>query len=353
MFNSTEPLGLDQATQRQLAAFSGRSATAGYSLLEDITHWSRTANLTRLASCNPMFVTTTLRAPDPDRQARPDTVIHAASGIWLDIDAKADNGQTIDHATQAAQRTGEKLRQLGVEPEQCHLFASGGKGYHVFVPLALLQGGPISLQLARTWARACRALVLGNLVTDLADLSMYCMGRGKLVRQPNVQRANGRYKVPMAWGQLRGLDEAGYLEWCSQPRQPAPVEPVNGEAVRAAVAWDQAKREAAAQAGRPAPRARAVALSGREEARLKEALRVIAAAIKRSDLPYGDWIRLGSALKGTGQPDAKETWEKMSRGHRRYREGECASRWDDLEGLGIGTIFYIAQQVGRVGGARA
>lgn len=96
-----------------------------------------------------------------------------------------------------------------------------------------------------------------------------------------------------------------------------------------------------------------MALSGREEARLKEALRVIAAAIKRSDLPYGDWIRLGSALKGTGQPDAKETWEKMSRGHRRYREGECASRWDDLEGLGIGTIFYIAQQVGRVGGARA
>lgn len=349
MFNCTEPLGLDIDTRRQLEALSGKPATAGYSLLEDITHWSNTANLPWLASCGPMFVTTTLRASDPDT----DTTIHAASGIWLDIDAKADHGQTIDHATQAAQRTGEKLRRIGVKPEQCCLYASGSKGYHVYVPLALMQGAPVSLQLARTWAGACRAFVLGNLMTDLTDLSLYCMRRGKLIRQPNVQRANGRYKVPMTWGQLQGLNEAGYQTWCSQPRQPVPVEPVNDVVPGAAMAWDQAKREAAGRAGRPAPRVRAVALSGREETHLKEALHVIEAAIKRGDLPYRDWIRLGSALKGTGQPDALETWEKMSRGHRRYREGDCASRWRDLEGLGIGTIIYIAQQVDRIGRTRA
>lgn len=302
---------------QRLKELTGNRAHVGLRVVEGKGPWSSTADLAGLAARRPMFITTTARSRDP--QADPEVsdssaFVHLADGLWLDIDAKSEHGQTIGDAIAATRRTANKLQALGIDRNQCSLFASGGKGFHVYAPLALLQVG-FSLELARGWRDACLAFVRGNLVTDLTDLSLYCHGNGKLIRQANVQRSNGRFKVPMTWQELDVLDAGDYTPLCSRPRPHIEPATVNGIAPAAARAWDEVQRAARTQARRPAPARRAAPLSAKDGQRIKAALKRIAPVVKATLLPYEEWLMVGRALKASGAANARELWENLSMLH--------------------------------------
>jgi len=97
-----------------------------------------------------------------------------------------------------------------LDPGMIQYFASGGKGFHAIIPATLLgaqEGSPnlpfIYKRIVSEWKDRF------NLPT--LDLSLYCMGKGKMVRIENVKRENGHYKVPLSPFEV-GLRPYRYLE---------------------------------------------------------------------------------------------------------------------------------------------
>jgi hypothetical protein len=82
----------------------------------------------------------------------------------------------------------------GVSPAQLQYFFTGQKGFHLIIPAPIIgsQDGDQFLPLAYKQ-------LAKDLAQDLStwDRSLYCMGRGKMFRIPNVQRSNGFHKIPL------------------------------------------------------------------------------------------------------------------------------------------------------------
>lgn len=286
-----------------------------------------------------MFTTTTWRAPDPDD---PEKVMHLGDGIWIDLDARKDRGETLADAVVALRLTANKLRQLDIPLECCSVFATGSKGFHIFMPLELLLPGGVAkadIQTARTFPRICRELVINESVTDQTDLSLYCGGKGHLIRQVNVKRDNGAFKVPVAWSEALQLDQAGYAALCGAPRPWIEPAPVTGAVPMAATAWAFAKEKANKQAPRPRP-----AMTPRQQEVERPKILGLLRKIDPAGLDYRDWLRVGCALRTWGTDDALDLWIAFSQQDRkRYRPGTCESRWDGLTpgAVGIGTLVLL------------
>jgi hypothetical protein len=131
-----------------------------------------------------------------------------------------------ENETLVIEKTNEflsKLEELGVNLAMCRLFTTGGRGYHVEVPVELFmekvpKNGVIGLP------SIYREMAL-ELSVDTLDLTIYSTGRGRMWRQPNVQRDNGRYKVPVTVDEMRSMSPELATELSSQPREPVEVLP--------------------------------------------------------------------------------------------------------------------------------
>lgn len=115
----------------------------------------------------------------------------------------------------------DKLEELGVNLAMCRLFTTGGRGYHVEVPVELFmekvpKTGVIGLP------SIYREMAL-TLAVDTLDLKIYSTGRGRMWRQPNVERSNNRFKVPVTVAEMRGMTPELAIELSSTPRDPVPV----------------------------------------------------------------------------------------------------------------------------------
>jgi len=190
-----------------------------------------------------MYVTSTWSVLDTDNSGGR---LHLADGLWRDIDARKDYGETATHAVKALSSTVTMMQRLAIQPEQCSHFASGGKGFHVFTPVTLLMPNGVAsagIATARIWHHLCRTFVFDNLFTALTDLNIYSGGKGRLFRQPNVQRDSGLYKVPLRSDEWQGLDVASYTEICSAPRPTIEPVSVSGIAPTAAGTWACALRK--------------------------------------------------------------------------------------------------------------
>jgi hypothetical protein len=89
----------------------------------------------------------------------------------------------------------DKLKAMRVDLAMIKMFATGSKGYHIEIPPELFvdkvpKNGTIGLP------SIYREMAL-ELCVDTLDLSIYSAGRGRMWRQPNVRRSNGRYKVAL------------------------------------------------------------------------------------------------------------------------------------------------------------
>jgi len=114
--------------------------------------------------------------------------------LVLDFDCKNDPGKAL-----------QDLRSLclihlpeyyTLDPNAISFYASGGKGFHAEIPAECLgaeSGDPfLPLAYKKLVANWKETLELATL-----DMSLYCMGKGKMFRLPNVRRSNGKYKIPL------------------------------------------------------------------------------------------------------------------------------------------------------------
>lgn len=345
------PLGLTETARHKLQVLSGTPPILCWLPTDSKEAWRDSSDLERLAQRRrpPMFIATTWHAPDPNNV---EAILHLADGVWIDIDIKDDH-QTIADAVKALGDTVGMMQALGIPLECCSLFASGGKGFHIFIPLALMvPGGAIECGIltARNWPRLCKAFVMDSLLTELTDCGIYSGGRGRLFRQPSVQRNNGAYKVPLGWNEWQGLTNESYREVCSKPRDAIFTAPVGALAIGAAMAWNKALKSLLNPRKAPAALRRAVKL-GSGGSLLTTDKQKIESALRQLDgkLDYGDWLRVGMALKSTGAKDAQAMWVNHSRHHPKYRPGECEAKWEGFNGsVGLGTLFMLAKNGGRV-----
>ncbi|MCF8169356.1 MAG: PriCT-2 domain-containing protein [Rhodoferax sp.] len=340
------PLGLSEEARNRLRALSGHEPELSYLPTEQKTHWSCTNDLESLRHVAPMFITMTWRAPDPERE---DRWLHLSDMLWIDIDSKGD----IEGAVAGLKQAVQNLEQLGVPIGCCSLFASGGKGFHVAIPLALIVPlgiSKIDLATARTFSRMCREFFLSMAVHHM-DFTIYAGGKGHLIRQAGVQRANGLYKVPLAWDQWQCLDNESYHNICSAPRAPIQAEPVNSKlhAIGAGITWLTVYKTV----NRPPKQIKrsSVHLDSCRNLTTSERSRIVTALKRCLQLDsYGDWLSIGMALKSTGAGDAFDLWDAFSKaqGHRQYRRAECESKWEGFAGgVTIATLFYLAKNGGR------
>lgn len=115
-----------------------------------------------------------------------------------------------------------KLSDKGLDPSSLDIFASGGKGFHVMVPLdAFLDGGAAALSVTdlATFQHLVKD-VATQLFVDTLDMRIYTAGR--MWRRPNVQRVSGSYKVPVTYSELMAMDADMYSTLVSQPREVRP-----------------------------------------------------------------------------------------------------------------------------------
>lgn len=346
------PLGIDEPARKKLAALSGAPPVVSWMQSERRVPWKNAADVGRFRRPFPMFITTTWHAPDPDNVGE-QVMLHLASGVWVDIDAQEKRGETIVEAITALDLTANKLKSLGVPLECCSLFASGGKGFHVFVPLALMVPGgveAVGIITARLFPRICKKFVIQALLTACTDLNIYNGGRGRLLRQAGVQRENGAFKVPMSWHERQGLTANGYKDLCNGPRPAVVAQAINGVAEGAAAVWLKVFKTVGKppmRSSKPTSRQPGVTdFYGRLLPPVRQKIMKALQALPQ-DLAYADWIRVGMALKSTGAQDAFEIWSVYSLRYPGCRDGECQQRWAGLGGrVTLGTLFHLAKHGG-------
>lgn len=110
----------------------------------------------------------------------------------------------------------DKLREMGVNLASLRLYATGGRGFHLEVPMPVFmpkaaKGGVTALPYIY------REMAM-ELVVDTLDMRVYTGRRGRMWRTPGVQRSNGLYKVPLTVQEALEMTEAAYAEVCAQPR---------------------------------------------------------------------------------------------------------------------------------------
>lgn len=115
------------------------------------------------------------------------------------------------------------LQSKQVDLDQCRLYATGGRGFHVHLPMQMYMTKVVPsgiLHLVHIYREMCQELWV-----DSMDWRIYSSKRGRQFRCPNVQRENGNYKVSVTAQEAFEMTEQGYGHICSAPRADVPIEP--------------------------------------------------------------------------------------------------------------------------------
>ena len=165
----------------------------------------------------PMFVTALAVAKMPEELAHDEKLKLAYMGpLYFDWDSE-DGDLVIEKVNEML----DKLEEMGLDLGACRLYATGGRGYHLEIPPELFmdkvpRNGVVQLpSIYREMAF--------KLAVDTLDVTVYSTGRGRMWRQPNVQRPNGRYKVPITVDEMRSMTNKYCEEITANPR---PMEPL-------------------------------------------------------------------------------------------------------------------------------
>lgn len=141
--------------------------------------------------------------------------------FYLDFDS-ADIEESIEQVKKFLQHL---QTTYAVDLKQLHIFASGGKGFHVIVPqrMFLSRIAPSGYQgLPAIYKEMAFAMY-----HDTMDLSVYTAKRGRMWRCPNFKRTNGKYKVALTPEEALSMTVEYYEAVTSVPRpliQPAPAD---------------------------------------------------------------------------------------------------------------------------------
>lgn len=179
-----------------------------------------------IAQHKPMFVTVlAVSAMSEEGMSKEEIAKLTFDGpMYFDWD-----GEDVTQVQPQVMKFIQKMIDLGVEVEQLKLYATGGRGFHCELPWEMwAEKHPKS-----GWQNLPLIFkeIAYELAVDTLDLRVYSGKRGRMWRQVNVQRDNGRYKVPITYAELQGMTGDGYLNICSEPRpeieRPAPTYAMN------------------------------------------------------------------------------------------------------------------------------
>lgn len=108
--------------------------------------------------------------------------------------------------------------QYGVHPTAWRIWLSGGRGVHLQLSAAYfgLENGATKLPI---YYRKFMQAVQMELDLKTVDTSIYNMKSGKLFRRANVERENGKYKVPITLLELKKKPYAELVSLIDKPRQ--------------------------------------------------------------------------------------------------------------------------------------
>lgn len=103
--------------------------------------------------------------------------------------------------------------EYGFNLLQLDIYATGGRGFHVEIPMKCFTDEKDVVALPLVYKELAFLLA-----TDYMDLSVYSTRKGRMWRVPNVQRLNGKYKVPIRVSDIRDMSESLYDRLTSQPQ---------------------------------------------------------------------------------------------------------------------------------------
>jgi putative DNA primase/helicase len=151
--------------------------------------------------------------------------------------------QARQAAINAAHELVGKLEAQGLDARCLRLYASGSKGFHVYVPLAAFVDDwwetltvPEMRNLPAIFKRVAQDV---NIHVDGLDLRIYNRHKGRMIRRPNIKRDSGKFKVPLTLDEFRTITPTLYDEYVTAPRpepETVPTEMVAG----LAEIWDRA-----------------------------------------------------------------------------------------------------------------
>jgi hypothetical protein len=110
-----------------------------------------------------------------------------------------------------------ELTKLGTPKEYIRLFATGGRGFHIEVPLGCMIDDDKGLRTYRMLPLIYREMVY-SMATPTSDLRIYSTRRGRMWRTENVARPNGKYKVQITHEEFERMDMELLNDLVSQPR---------------------------------------------------------------------------------------------------------------------------------------
>lgn len=113
--------------------------------------------------------------------------------------------------------------EYNVDLEQLSLSVTGGRGFHILFPPDLF--------MSKVPPRGIPALPLiyremaMEVVVDTLDLNIYSMKKGRMFRERNVERTNGKFKVQITVAEAMDMTLESYRQICVVPRHMAPPSP--------------------------------------------------------------------------------------------------------------------------------
>jgi P4 family phage/plasmid primase-like protien len=174
-----------------------------------------------------MFFTWAALDGNPDNGSEP----LRRGPLVIDLDDKENPKNAFNEAKLIINYLG---KVYGVDPHQIHISLSGSKGIHLEIDLIILGATPgpyLPLEYKRIVSK-----IMADLDLKSVDSSIYSMGQGKMFRLHNVQRKNGRHKVPIMLSELTALSDEELISLTKQPRyldpDDQPEDPVESELLR-------------------------------------------------------------------------------------------------------------------------
>lgn len=188
-----------------------------YSLTGEAEAWKSAPadqRATVISETKPAFVTVLDAAQIPQADwERNDYLKLKYSGVfYADWDA-----EDIDDSIRGFKLFLLKLQEdFKFSLHSAYLFATGGRGFHVEIPARAFQAKPPPSGVQQL-PLIYREMAL-DLATECMDLQVYSSKRGRMWRVPNIERANGKYKVPISVEEALHMTPEMYESLTSSPR---------------------------------------------------------------------------------------------------------------------------------------
>lgn len=148
-----------------------------------------------------------------------------------------DSGDILDSINDVKVFLGTLKDKYGIDLGCVRVYASGKKGFHLFIPNKCFIEKP-ALNGYKYLPNIYKEMYL-KVALDTMDFRVYSAKKGRMLRVANVQRQNGMYKVPILAAEALCMTPEMYALLIKAPRKVTYSEPkFSGDA---ALLWSQAK----------------------------------------------------------------------------------------------------------------